>query len=244
MTAHVIEPCRSTTFIIPEQIDELSVYLDEPEATQYTVQFFDTESLNKGNKDGITYCGARRLTFSVPDLITESDGVWSLKANSADYSPTESPMEVTVSVMLAGIDASILKKDVTFKVQLRSVCETTQIETQRGISDMEFIKGLDKIVTQTISLENSKADKKADPAYCGQYSCSLSYADGGQLPDHLIEALRRTQSDSVYEITLTEPLPDSLQSIDVIVECRLIEWLQETYPEVQDLSEEINIKIY
>ena len=69
------------------------------------------------------------MNFSIPELISESKGIWSLKAASSDYSPTESPIEVTVSITLANVDASILNEQVTFKVSLLSVCETTKIET-------------------------------------------------------------------------------------------------------------------
>ena len=84
-----------------------------------------------------------------------------------------------MSITLAAVDPTILNEQVTFKVSLHSVCETTKIETKREISDMKFIRGLDKIVTQSISLTNTEAEKKADLTYCGKYSCTLSNAGGG-----------------------------------------------------------------
>ena len=103
----VTNPCVLTTLVFPP-LSNQTVYLDDGDPLYFGVVFADQISLVKGNYDGVSFCGARRYEFSEPDLVTESEGRWAIRAESSKYSIKESPIAVTVWVTLDYLDASIL----------------------------------------------------------------------------------------------------------------------------------------
>ena len=130
-------PCVSTTLVVPT-LNNQTVYLDDSDTVYYDVSFADQTSLIRGNFDGVSFCGARRFEFSEPDLVTDSEGRWAIKAQSSKYSIKESPIAVTVWVTLDYLDDSMLRQPFEFSVILRSVCEETILETDASIEDMKF----------------------------------------------------------------------------------------------------------
>ena len=100
-------------------------------------------SFANGNKDGVTFCGARSLVLSEPGLISEVDGLWSVQATSSSYNIRDSPIRVVATITLANVDVLTFKYEVEFEVKLKSECDSTVITTKSDINDMKFVKGID-----------------------------------------------------------------------------------------------------
>ena len=155
----------------------------------------------KGNLDGISFCGTRSYEFSEPNLVTESEERWAIKAQSSQYSIKESPITVTVWVTLDCVAEQTLRQEFEFVVTLKSVCEETKLETEAQIEDIKFTSGLDKSITQFIKVKNTASEARSDPDYCGPYNCTLSMQDGSLLPSDLTNAFQ-SETSSSYKMTI------------------------------------------
>ena len=121
-----------------------------------------------------------------------------------------------------------------FDVILSSDCESTKIETESSIEDIQFTSGLDQTVSQLIKVKNTISDERSDPDYCGAYNCTLSM-QSGQLPPHLTNAFQ-LESSTTYSITINGTSGSANQESKVVFACSMVDWPSSDYPSVTDFS--------